>query len=188
MTAHGAYTDRELVALLKGGDEAAFTEVYERYWKTLYAIAYNRLRNNQTAEDVVHDVLVSLWKHRDTAEIENLSGYLARATKYMVFHVMKRSRKFSTEEHEMEQAEQIRDREDLEDRLHYKRLLEMISEEVEKLPEKCRLVFKYSREDQLTNKAIAEKMDISQSTVENQMNKALKTLRGKVKNSHLILF
>lgn len=188
MHAYGPYNDQDLVALLKQGDELAYTEVYNRYWKTLYAIAYNRLRNIQSAEDVVHDVLVSLWNNRQTAEVGNLSAYLATATKYMIFHLVKRAKKFSHEEYAMDNAELIHDQEDLEDRLHYKRLLEMVNQEVDKLPEKCRLIFKYSREDHLSVKEIADKMDISTSTVENQMNKALNTLRTKVKNSHMILF
>jgi len=188
MTGYSAYTDQELTALLKQGDQVAFTEVYNRYWKTLYAIAHNRLRNIQSSEDVVHDVLVSLWHNRETAVVESLSAYLATATKYMIFHLMKRSKKFSQEEHAMDHAELIMDQEDLEERVHYRRLLEMVAKEVEKLPEKCRLVFKYSREEHLSVKEIAEKMDVSTSTVENHMNKALTTLRGKVKNSHFILF
>lgn len=188
MAGYIAYTDQELVALLRQGEDAAFSEIYERYWKTLYAVAYNRLRNNQSAEDVVHDVLVSLWNHRDTAEIDNLAGYLATATKYMVFHMMKRAQKFSREEHQMDQAGQILDQEDIEDRLHYKRLLELVNAEVERLPEKCKLIFKYSREEHLSTKEIAKKLNVSTSTVENQMNRALKILRSSVKNSHLILF
>lgn len=188
MSAYSTYSDQELVALLKEGDAVAFTEVYDRYWKTLYALAYNRLREIQSAEDVVHDVLVSLWKNRETAEVEHLNAYLATATKYMVFHVIKRAKKFSKDEHVMNHAELLIDQEDLEDRLHYKRLLDMVNREVELLPEKCRLIFKYSREEHLSVKEIAEKMNISTSTVENQMNKALNTLRKNVKNAHLILF
>jgi len=186
--AYSTFTDQELLALLRQSDTIAFTEVYDRYWKVLYALAYNRLRDAQSAEDVVHDVLVSLWKNRLVAEVEHLNAYLARATKYMVFHVIKRSQKFAHDEHAMGRAELVLDQEDLEDRLHYKRLLEMVNREVELLPEKCRLVFKYSREEYLSVKEIAEKMNVSTSTVENQMNKALKTLRKNVKNSHLILF
>ncbi|ACU04007.1 RNA polymerase sigma-70 factor [Pedobacter heparinus] len=188
MSAYSTYTDQELTALLKSGDEYAFTEVYNRYWRVLYALAYNRLRDTQSAEDIVHDVLVSIWKNRATAEVEHLNAYLARATKYMVFHVIKRAQKFSHDEHAMDNAELVIDQEDIEDRLHYKRLLEMVNTEVEMLPEKCRLVFKYSREEQLSVKEIAEKMNVSTSTVENQMNKALNILRKNVKNIHLILF
>lgn len=188
MATYSTYTDRELTALLKAGDAAVFTEIYDRYWKVLYALSYNRLRHTQTAEDVVHDVLVSLWKNRETVEVEHLNAYLARATKYMVFHVIRRDQKFSHDEHVMDHAELLIDQEDLEDRLHYKRLLEMVNNEVELLPERCRLVFKYSREAHMSVKEIAEKMNVSNSTVENQMNKALSILRKKVKNSHLILF
>nr|WP_121273654.1 RNA polymerase sigma-70 factor [Pedobacter schmidteae] len=188
MTAYNSFKDYELTALLKDGDRTAFTEIYDRYWKTLYAIAYNRLRNTQSAEDVVHDVLVSLWNNRETAEVEQLGAYLATATKYMIFHLIKRANKFLTENDGMDELYFVAIQDDMVDRLHYKRLLEMVNDEVEQLPEKCRLVFKYNREAHMTNKEIAEKMNISTSTVENQMNKALTILRQKVKNGHMILF
>jgi RNA polymerase sigma-70 factor (ECF subfamily) len=60
-------------------------------------------------------------------------------------------------------------------------LLQALSEEVENLPEKCRLVFKYSREQNMPIKQIAEEMNLSTSTVENHLNKALKKLREVVK-------
>lgn len=188
MRMYATLSDAELTTLLKEGNAAAFTEIYNRYWRTLYGLSYNRLRDLQSAEDVVHDVLVSLWKNRETAVVENMTAYLATATKYKIFHLLKRTMKFSVDEHDQEKAENILDTEDMEDRLHYRRLLELVNEEVEKLPEKCRLIFKYSREENLSVKEIAEKMDISTSTVENQMNKALTRLRAKVKNLHLVLF
>lgn len=188
MEDHSNRSDQELVTALKGGDVGAFDEIYNRNWHILYGIAYNRLRNTQSAEDVVHDVLVSLWKNRDTAEIDKLSAYLATATRYMIFNVIKRARKFSVDLHHLEQAEEIIDAEDIEARLHYKRILDLVNQEVDKLPEKCRLIFRYSRDEQLSVKEIAEKMKISPSTVENQINKALKTLKKKVTNIHLILF
>ena len=188
MIGYEKLTDFELTVLLKQGDAKAFDEVYHRYSKVLYGIAYNRLRNLSQSEDIVHDVLVSLWKNREFAEIENLKAYLATATKYMIFHEIKRIKKLPVAGDELASTDHVADHEDLEDRLHYKNLLEVARQEVERLPGKCRLIFKYSRYENLTAKEIAEKLDLSQSTVENQINKAVVILRKKIKNFHILLF
>jgi len=65
----------------------------------------------------------------------------------------------------------------LEDRLHFRYIIDMVENEIENLPEKCRLIFKLSRHDFLSNKEIAERLQISESTVEKHINKALKRLR-----------
>ena len=61
--------------------------------------------------------------------------------------------------------------------LHYKKILEIVKIEIEKLPERCRLIFKYSRNDGMSVKDIAQQLDISPKTVENQVSKALTHLR-----------
>ncbi|MBB6502886.1 RNA polymerase sigma factor, partial [Pedobacter cryoconitis] len=141
MEGYNLFSEGELTNLLKAGDSVAFTEIYNRYWKILYGIAYNRLKDLQSSEDVVHDVLVSLWKNRENAVIENITAYLATAIKYRIFHLLKRAMKFSVEERDREKSEHLTDTGDLEDRIHYILLLELMNEEVEKLPEKCRMVF-----------------------------------------------
>lgn len=61
--------------------------------------------------------------------------------------------------------------------VHYKRILELVNSEVEKLPEKCRLIFRCSRNEGLSVKQIAERFRLSPKTVENQLTKALNRLK-----------
>ena len=70
---------------------------------------------------------------------------------------------------------------ELENALHNKCLLEFVSREVDVLPERCKMIFKYSREKGMTNKEIAMEMNITSKTVENQINKALHHLRFSMK-------
>ena len=169
------YDNELLLELLSKDDELAFTELYSRYWKKLFAVAYNRLKEVQSAEDIVHDVFASLWANRSKSKVDSLENYLATATKYMVFAKIKKIQKQRQYIQEPELANVI----DLpvETSLHYKRILEIIKIEVENLPEKCRMIFKYSRDDGMPVKMIAQKLDISPKTVENQLNKALKHLK-----------
>ena len=90
MKEYQSYNNNELLDLLSKSDEFAFSEIYDRFWQKLFAIAYNRLKEIQTAEDIVHDVLVSLWANRERVTIESLENYLATAAKYMVMAKIKK--------------------------------------------------------------------------------------------------
>ncbi len=178
------YSDDALLTLLKIDDGQAFNEVYNRYWKILFSIASSRLRNTHSAEDILHDVFASLWKNRGNANIRSLQHYLASSTRYLVFKVIRKNahaHKYivsgtdNTATFELENA------------LHNKYLLEYISREIDTLPEKCRMIFKYSRDKGMTNKEIALEMNITSKTVENQINKALHHLRFSVKKMLLFL-
>lgn len=167
-----------MLGFLSANDEQAFTEIYNRYWKILYSIAYSRLGNSQFTEDIVHDVFASLWRNRAKLEINSLPNYLASAIKYMIFATIRKSA------HEQHYRDSLNDAGigfDIENAVHNKCLLEFVHKEVETLPEKCRLIFKYSREKGMTNKQIAEELKITSKTVENQINKALHHLRVSMK-------
>jgi RNA polymerase sigma-70 factor (ECF subfamily) len=175
MRKYQLYDNDLLLELLSKDDELAFTELYSRYWKKLFAVAYNRLKEIQSAEDVVHDVFASLWANRRKSKMVLLENYLATATKYMVFAKIKKilkERNYSNDSHQTPLIDLP-----IETSLHYKRILEIIKIEVEKLPEKCKVIFKFSRNDGMSVKMIAKKLDISPKTVENQLNKALRQLK-----------
>jgi RNA polymerase sigma-70 factor (ECF subfamily) len=167
--------DKMLVERLCEGDEKAFTELYNRYWQKLFAIAYNRLAEVETAEDVVHDVFAGLWMNREKVAIESLEKYLATATKYLVLAKIKRKIKERNLAVSSDPAPVIEMT--IESSVHYKTILERVNKEVEALPEKCRLIFKYSRRDGLTTKQISDRLNLSPKTVENQLTKALNRLR-----------
>ncbi len=180
------YEDKELLYLLSQNDKEAFTELYNRFWKKLFAIAYSRMNEVQDAEDMVHDVMASLWINREKVEIDLLENYLATATKYAVLSkIKKKQREFEYQKTlELPVVRELQ----VEKSLHFKKVLEVIKSEVEQLPERCRLIFKYSREQGKPVKQIAKELNISPKTVENQLNKALKQLRLVAKSFFHSLF
>lgn len=172
---YSQYGDNEILHLLSKDEVLAFTELYNRYWQKLFAIAYNRLKEVQSAEDIVHDVFASLWANRKKNKIESIDNYLATATKYMVLAKIKKQLK-ERAYHKSADENPVLDL-PVETSLHYKRILEIVKMEVEKLPEKCRLIFRYSRDKGMPVKQIAKELNLSPKTVENQLNKALKHLK-----------
>jgi len=180
-----SYSDEELLFELSKDDRVAFAEIYRRYWSLLLALAYNRLKDLQSAEDIVHDVFAGIWYNRHRQEIRTLKNYLATAVKYLVLREIRKKSYYQLyKQNEPHRTSQENFCDEVFDTKH---ILLMLQREIETLPEKCRLIFKLSREEGMSVKEIAKEMEIAPKTVENQLNKALKRLRGAIKKSTLSL-
>lgn len=173
-------TDDQLVFSLKQGEEGAFTEIYSRYSAKLLAIAFNYCRHPNLAEEIVQEIFMSLWERRKSLEIKSLNAYLGTAVRFSVFkqiYARKKREELAKENYKIETTVIE------EDKIYAKFLDEYIRGIVDTLPQKCRLVFRYSRDLHMTNKEIAKEMNISEKTVESHMTKALKTIRKNLTNS-----
>lgn len=185
MTNYAALEDEHLLSALQRGDEKAFNAIYHRYWRKLVAIGYYHTRNKQMAEEVVSDVLTGLWHKRHQLEIRSLSAWLGTAVKYAVFKVMVRQ---GRRDDMLKTQERAGSDDETEKNLEARFLREFLEGVVETLPEKTRLVFRYSRESQLSVTEIAGKMDLSPKSVEYHITKALKTLKESIRKFNNIFF
>jgi RNA polymerase sigma-70 factor (ECF subfamily) len=161
-------------------DEESFEAVFKTYFKALHAYAMAILKESETAEEVVQSVFLKLWERRETLEISSsLKAYLYRAVYHdslnHIKHLQVKRKHWDHAHYEMTQGkpeqvgEQIKGQEnELYERYHLA---------LEKLPEKCRMVFNLSRFEELKYQEIADRLEISIKTVEAHMGKALKTLR-----------
>jgi RNA polymerase sigma-70 factor (ECF subfamily) len=179
MVNYSIYTDHELTSLLKGDDHAAFTEIYKRYWKKMLLIAWNHSNDNIASKDIVHEVFISLWERRNLVEVLNLAAFLATAVKFSIYKYYQReSRRTALSRLNYEFNELTHDEEKL-DALF---LQEYINGIVEEMPERCRLVFRYSREMGMKNNEIAVKIQVTEKAVEANLTRALKIIRAELKN------
>lgn len=172
------WTDEQLVDQIKLGDEAAFQHIYHKYVTKLYASAYNLLRDQTACEEIVQELFIELWVKRHQLEIENLNAYLYTATRNRVLMGL-RAKKIELDNAALDFLESHYSADGL---IMEKQLNQEIDEAIQELPEKCREVFILSRKQQLSNREIAELMNISVKTVENQITKALQKLRGSLKH------
>ena len=173
-------TDDELILELRKSSEASIAEIYRRYWNPLLAIAVNHLKDTEASEDLVQNLIIRLWDRRETIEIKNLSAYLSTSIKYSVFSALRSNRKFSplnelTVNDENDQQEQA-------EKIYALFLSDYINGVAEKLPERCRLVFQFSRNQGHSIREISTKMEISEKTVEAHLSKALKVIRNSLRN------
>lgn len=188
MSVYSNYTDRELTALLKTGDQIAFAEIYERYKRVLFVHACKRLSSRDEAEDLIHDVFAALWKRRSVIEIKTeLAGYLYAAVRNQVFKSIARRQ---TESGYLESIWQpVETGTCVTDHLvREKALLALIEREIAALPPKMQEVFRMSRNEHLSHKEIAQKLHLSEKTVKNQVNNALKILRVRLGSFLFLLF
>lgn len=177
MRDYSSISEVELVSRLQSGDERAFTEIYNRYWERLLSIGYYHTQDRQAAEDMVHEVMMSLWTRRKSLRIRSLNAYLGTAVKFAVFKSILRERTFQKILEEKPITEPIVD---IGEQLDARFLEDYLHGAVERLPEKTRLVFNY-RQEELSVKAIAHKMDLSPKAVEYHITRALKILRENLK-------
>jgi RNA polymerase sigma-70 factor (ECF subfamily) len=175
MALYHTYTDGELVQLLQGDDEVAFNEIYHRYWQRVYAVGYHFSKQKHAAEETVQQVFMSLWDRREQFTIESsLEAYLATAAKYTVLDQRIKDQRRRGLLSKMPFAQEASD---AEAQLQTRILQEYLHKQVEQLPEKTRIIFKYSRETGLSAPEISEVMQISPKTVEAHITKAIKSLR-----------
>jgi len=161
------------------GDEYAFTEIFEQFWELLYFKAYSALRDKDESKDIVQKVFIDLWNRRKENLILNLKVYLLSAVKYQVFNYMRNGK--ITREH-IDMFADILFYDHIDKLIDSNEINENLFNAVNELPEKCRNIFKLSRFESLSNREIAEKLEISVKTVENQITNAQKTLRTLLKN------
>lgn len=170
-------TDVELLRALKAGAQLAFAEIYDRYWDKLFSMAGHKLERLEDAEEVVQTIFISLWSRRETLNITStLSSYLAVSVKYRVIKVLEK------QYHQKKYTESLGKQWGLDDStrewLEFTELKEQLEQLVKGLPDKCQLVYRMSREEGLSQKEIAGKLDVSEKTVEAHLGKALKTIRS----------
>jgi len=176
-------TDSDLWIAIKCNDQNAFKLLFDRYWGRLYTTARTYLKDGEVSEALVHDIFLNIWIKRDQLNILNLKNYLTSATRYHVYKelkIKKTARIVYTEEciefnasFAVNQAEEKFSAQTLKKQLGYY---------LGSLPRRCKEVYLLSREEQLSNQEIANRLNISKRSVENQITHALQHLRVNIKN------
>jgi len=171
-------TDQELYALLRLGDKDAYTIIYKKYWQSLFNSAYKRLKNKDQCQDILQIVLSDLWRRREEVIIVDLSAYLHTSVRFQVFKQISRKPAFSPllDEFELLLVSSVH----TDDALIESEILKLIRLWIEALPSKRRAIFLMYAEEELSTREIAEKLGISQKTVQNQLNTAIINLRLKL--------
>ena len=159
----------------EGGGTAAFRELFDRYYAPLCRFAACWFHDRTSAEEIVLDTFTHIWQHAGELRIStSVRAYLFRAVRNRALNRLRDDR-FSYIRFE-ELGEVFASPESLQ--IETDEITQLVAEAVSQLPGRCRDIFLKSRNEQLSNAEIAAEMHISVKTVEAQMSKALRRLRG----------
>jgi RNA polymerase sigma-70 factor, ECF subfamily len=180
--------DKITIEQFKTGDLAAFELVFKEYHRPLVNYATTIVKDADESEDIVQQVFITVWNKRSTIDIHtSIRSFLYKAVYNACLNKIKQQavRKNYAKEIQLNHGNVSTDA-----GIQQKELQQKIDEAIEELPEQCGRIFKMSRFDNLKYQEIADTMTLSVKTVENQMGKALKLMREKLKEylPYIVLF
>lgn len=179
MSVYQTYNEEILIRLLRSGDHAAFTEIYNRYWEILADAAFQRLRSREEAEEALQEVFLSLYVRRENIFLKsNLEAYLKTALKYKVIDFYRAQQLHVNHIEDLVRVSSLTQTSADQD-LDIKELRDRVRKAADKLPGKCREVFLMSKFGQLSHQEIAERNNIAVSTVKKHLYKAMQVLRAE---------
>lgn len=162
-------------------DQHAFAQLYVSSMPFLLQFANSIIKNRELAEEIVSDVFIKIWQKRNTLhEVDNFKLYLYISTKntalnYLSRHFRKET--ISLDEMSLNITTGSYNPEQL---MVTSEVAKRIDEEIQKLPNRCKLIFKLVREDGLKYNDIASLLNISVKTIDNQMAIALKKISSAI--------
>ncbi len=178
------YDDQKLLRLVSEGDSLAFTELYHRHKDKLYGFSLDIVGCPEKASDLVQDVFLKIWEKRASLlDKEIFASYLFTMVKNLSIDHF---RKFAKEAVINQQMAAVakNSTENPESSLLYRDLETKVQQAINNLPPRQREIYILHKEERLKYNEIAQKLNISVSTVENHFSRAMVSIRGALHNEY----
>jgi RNA polymerase sigma-70 factor (ECF subfamily) len=174
--------EKNLIILLKKGDQNAFGLLFHFYYPGLVMYAFQFTANMENAEEIVQNFFVRLWEKHEKIELcDSLKNFLFLSVRNGSLDFLKHQRIEKKYINEMIELSRHHLAYDI-DLFVSSELQKRLKQGIDLLPEKCREIFVMSRMQGRKNNEIAAELNISKRTVETQISKALKVLRVELKD------
>lgn len=179
--------ERNLIIRLKNGDKDSFNLIFDKYYPLFISFTRRILRNDAACEDIVQNVFMRLWIHREHLDPSgSLKNYLLVSVRNEIYCHLRlvfnsRREDILKDEHEYHDVTDIA--EEYSARDFYNNIDKIVS----RMPERRKEVFELSRKGQMSNKDIADRLGISVRTVEKHLQLALSEIRRTLKLSVVAL-
>lgn len=163
-------------------DQHAYKELYTALYGRLFSFARSIVSSRESSEEIVSDVFIRVWeRRRELDKIDNLTVYLYVSTRNMAFNYLdkqKRRPTYCIDEVDIEFISIYFDPEQL---MVTADMLAAIQNAIDLLPPKCKLIFKLIKDDGLKYREVAEILNLSIKTIENQLAIALEKIGASVR-------
>jgi RNA polymerase sigma-70 factor, ECF subfamily len=179
--------DSDILEGLVKGDKNFFDLIFKSYYPGLCTFAKDYVRSIEASQEIIQDIFLYLWENHEKLQIKtSLKAYLYRSVHNRCMNYIRDNISSS---HREIQIEELKKQSNLlffeiPDSLFEESFSEQIELEleqtIESLPEQCKLIFRLNRFDSLSYPEIADRLNISLSTVKTQMSRAMNTLRQKM--------
>lgn len=167
----------------------AFDQIYTAYYRRSFLFVRSYIHDDMASEDIVAESLIKLWQYLSSHAVENQEVLLLTILKNRALDYLRHER---VRQQALEQLSEIRQQE-LElrisslqecnpEQVFSEEVMQIIHRTLEQLPERTRMIFQLSRFEKLTNREIAEQMELSLKDVEYHISKSLKLLRVALKD------
>lgn len=180
--------DEEALRDLAEGCEKAFAFLFERYFFAVGRIGIKYLHNLKVSQDLVQDIFSAVWINRTKfKEVGHFRAYLYTMTRNLALEYLKKMGKEMLAHQEFARQKQAGEN-NIDHYLNEKEYEELIDQAVERLRPQQRQIFEMGKNQGLSHGVIAQRLDISQQTVSNQMSLALKSIKGHLKRHSVSFF
>lgn len=179
--------DKNLLEQLGRGEEGVYKELFDKLQPALVSYARQYLMDQDLSKEIVQEAFLRLWEKKEQLTVgTNLTAYLYKAVRNISLNYLRHIK--IKEDFVQQQAVLAGDyalnydalKDKSAERLLEAEIMERLQKAVSKMPPQCKNVFTLSRFEGKTYKEIAAELGISEKTVENQINKALKITRAEM--------
>lgn len=176
--------EKKQIILLREGNHKAFQWVYNFYWSQVYNFTRLYITSTEESKEIVQEVFIKLWESKHLInENNNIKGFLFIVTRNAIFN--KKRNSLNEEYYKMSvlkaySESNVTDYNEVEAELYASELKDYIDLLIDSLPDKQKKIFMLSRKSNMTNKEIAEEMNLNIKTVEAYITKTLKYLKENI--------
>ena len=172
--------DNQIIEQLRAGSKEAFRSLYDAVGPKIHAFSLSYLKNEADAEELLQEVFLKLWEVRETLDkSKNIKSFLFKICINLIYDLIRRKN--------IEQAylhySGINNQLNSDSTWHeviYNEMLNNLQHLISAMPEQRQRIFRLSKEDGLSNDEIAQQLNLSRRTVENQLYRAITNLKEKL--------
>lgn len=180
--------EKELLLGLQHGDESSFASLYTTYSPSIYISVLKLVKDREVALDLVQDLFFKIWKNRQSVDVDKpFKPYVFSIAKNLVIDFFRKAAKDRRLIHELMAATLVYD--EYTDKIIFrKETATLLDRTIGNLPSQQRKIFTLCRVDGRSYEEVAEMLQLSISTIGNQLARATKKIRQQLVRNQLILF